>query len=158
MCPMINEYHTPFINRDVAAGGMGLPFEFDPTLMGTGSMCGPMGGYGVGGFYNTNYLGGVTMQPKLNQDTVHIIRAKDNENNNGLKKFGIATLALLGFGIVRCCFKGKGKTSWFKNILNKFKKPSTSTTATSSGKVWYNPLTWFKKSGTAPASTSTPTP
>lgn len=158
MCPMIDEYHTPFMYRDAAAGAMGLPFEFDPTLMGMGSM-GAMGAMGpMGGFYNTNYLGGVTLKPKLNQDTVQIIKNKDKENNDSLKKFGLVMLTLFGLGVVRCMFKGKN--SWFSGLLNKFKSSTSTstTTTTATGRVWYNPLTWFKKGSSTPTPTPTPSP
>lgn len=121
---MIGETYTPPMYRDLMSAGMPM-YELDPTMMGMGSMYG--GGMGIGmGMYNTNYLGGVTLQPKLNRDTFHIMRAKEKENNNNLKKFGIAVLGLFGLGVMRTIFKGK-------------KIPSAG------GKHWYNPMTWFKK-------------
>ena len=121
---MIGELYTPPMHRDLMSAGMPM-FEFDPTLMGMGSMYGMCG---MGGFYNTNYLGGVRLQPNLNQDTVHILKGKEKESDNAIIKFGKVALGLFAFAVLTKMFKGKTK-----------KMPS-------SHSKWYNPMTWFKKS------------
>lgn len=105
MCPMIDEYYTPPLYRDMMTSGMGMPF-MDPTMMGM---------YGCG-MYNTNYLGGVTMRPKLNNDTFHIIKEKDKENKNMLKTLGKIALGAIGYMAVAACFKGKATKGFFSSI------------------------------------------
>ena len=125
MCPMIDEYYSPFMCRDMMASGMGMPF-IDPSMMGM---------YGAG-MYNTNYLGGVALPPRLNNDTFHIINAKEQKSRNGLKTLGKAVLGILGYLTVMACFKGKsskGCLSGIKSSLSSgwgkftglFKKGST---------------------------------
>jgi len=91
---------------------------------------------GMGGYYNTNYLGGMKFQRNLNQDTLNIIRQKECESKNGIKKFGLAVLGLFALGALNTIFKGKFKTkipagcpglapssgNWFTNIFSKFRK------------------------------------
>lgn len=104
MCPMIDEYYSPFMCRDMMASGMGMPF-MDPSMMGAS--------YGM---YNTNYLGGVALPPKLNKDTFYIIKEKDKENRNMLKTIGKIALGAIGFMAIAACFKGKASKGFFSSI------------------------------------------
>ena len=107
MCPMIDEYYTQPMYRDIMASGMGMPF-MDPSMMGM---------YGAGyGMYNTNYLGGVTMRPKLNNDTFHIIKEKDKENSNMLKTIGKVALGVIGYMTAVTLLRGKGTSGFFSSI------------------------------------------
>ena len=135
---MIGDMYTPPMYRDVISSGM-FNYEIDPTLYGMGTLCGGMYDptmMGLGGYYNTNYLGGLKMQPILNRDTLHIIRQKEHESLNTVKTIGLAVLGIAALGFVSTLFKGKLKTkipagcpglnpssgNWFTNFLAKFKK------------------------------------
>lgn len=120
---MIGETYTPPMYRDVMSSCMPT-FELDPTMMGMGTMYGGMGM--LGGFYNTNYLGGVSLRPNLSRDTVNIIRTKDKEAEKGMANFGKVLLGVIAFGVASAFLKGK-------------KPPAVG------GKKWYNPISWFKK-------------
>ena len=124
MCPMIDEYYTPIMCRDIMASGLGFPFMMNPGMMGM---------YGAG-MYNTNYLGGVSLPAKLNNDTLHIINSKEKENKSQLKTIGKAVLAVVGYMALAAIFKGKAPKSssksgsWFNSIGKWFKrKPVTPT-------------------------------
>ena len=127
MCPMIGEMYTPPMHRDMMASGMGLPFELDTTMMGMGSM------YGGFGMYNTNYLGGVSLRPRLDRDTLHIINQKDRENERTLKTIGKVALGFLALAVARTFLKGKS--------------PKVSS---SGGNSWFNPKNWFKRRAATP--------
>ena len=105
MCPMIDEYYSPFMCRDMMASGMGMPF-MDPSMMGM---------YGAG-MYNTNYLGGVALPPKLNNDTFHIINAKEKESRSGLKTLGKVVLGVVGYMALAACFKSKASKGFFSSV------------------------------------------
>ncbi len=141
---MIGEMYTPPMYRDMMSSGMPM-YEFDPTLMGMGSMYGGMGL----GCYNTNYLGGVRLKPNLTQDSVQIMKAKDKDSANSVKNFGKMMLGLLGFTVVTTLLKGKKPfySGWGKKLSSPFTR-SASTGAT--GRTWYNPLSWFRKSTHTP--------
>lgn len=133
---MIGEIYTPPMYRDAISSGMPM-FEFDPEMMGMGSM---YGGYGMG-MYNTNYLGGVSLKPNLSRDTVHIMKTKDQEAKNGMLTFGKIALGVLGFVALKGLFKGK-KTPWYSKLGNMM--PSRPT----GSKTWYKPWTWLNKPAT----------
>ena len=144
---MIGEMYTPPMHRDLISSGMPM-YEFDPDMMGLGSMYGPMGmGMGMGGMYNTNYLGGVSLRPNLSRDTVNIMRSKDAECKKDLISLGKIALGVIGLSMITGLFKGK-KTPFYKKIGNWMSghTPHRPTGA----KSWYKPWTWLNK--------STPTP
>jgi len=114
------------------SSGMGIPFMYDPMMMGMGGM------YGGMGMYNTNYLGGVSLPAKLNNDTFHLIDAKDKECKNQLKTIGKVLLGVVGYMALATIMKGKAPKStskagsnWFsdigKTMKGWFKKPATTT-------------------------------
>lgn len=145
MCPMVDEYYTPPMYRDMMAGGMGLPFEFDPTLMSIGGMGGM---YGAGmGMYNTNYLGGVTLRPNPSRDSFHTIKSKEYECKKDLITFGKVALGVIGLSILSGLFKGK-KTPWYTKLANWASGHTPSRPV--GAKKWYNPLTWVRKSPSTP--------
>ena len=122
-----------------------MPFEFDPTMMGMGSMYGGMGM----GMYNTNYLGGVSFKPNLTQDTVHIINKKDAETRKDMATVAKLALGVIGLSMLHRLFKGK-KTPWYNKLANWTSSHVSSRPVGS--KTWYKPWTWLNKSA------STPTP
>lgn len=143
---MIGELYTPPMYRDLMSSGMPL-YEFDPSVLGMGSMYGAMGG-----FYNTNYLGGVTLKPNLKQDTVNLLKAREKSAENSLLNFGKVALGVIGLGILAGVLKGK-KLPWYtrakNSITDGFSWIKNHTTSGASGtKKWYNPLSWFKKAPT----------
>lgn len=137
---MIGEMYTPPMYRDAISSGMPM-FEFDPEMMGMGSM---YGCYGMSGFYNTNYLGGVRLQPNLNRDTVHILKTKEKEAENSMLTFGKLALGVIGFTTLLGLFKGK-KMPWYKKMTNNF--PSMPSRPVGN-KTWYKPWSWFNKPAT----------
>lgn len=137
---MIGELYTPPMYRDLMSSGMMMPFEFDPEMMGMGSM---YGGYGMG-MYNTNYLGGVRLQPNLSHDTVHILKAKEKESNNSMLTFGKAALAFLALGVVTKFLKGK--KPWYTGASKKISSFIPSRPV--GNKTWYKPWSWFNKPAT----------
>ncbi len=141
---MIGEMYTPPMHRDLISSGMPM-YEFDPDMMGIGSMYGPMGmGMGMG-MYNTNYLGGVSLKPNLSRDTVNIMRSKDNESRKDMITFGKIALGVIGLSILTGLFKGK-KTPWYSKLSN-WAGSHTPTRPTGS-KTWYKPWTWLNKPAT----------
>lgn len=140
---MIGEIYTPPMYRDLMSSGMPM-YDFDPEMMGLGSM---YGGYGLGGFYNTNYLGGVRLQPNLTQDTVHILNAKNKEAEKSMLNFGKLALGVIGLGIVTSFLKGK-KLPWYTKFGNKVSNLTPSRPV--GAKTWYKPWTWFNKSAPTP--------
>lgn len=137
---MIGEFYTPPMHRDLMSAGMPM-FEFEPEMMGMGSM---YGCYGMGGFYNTNYLGGVRLQPNLNQDTVHILRAKEKESTNSMLTFGKVALGFLALGAVTTLLKGK--KPWYTGASKKLSSLVPSRPV--GNKTWYKPWSWFNKPAT----------
>ena len=159
-----DEIYTPIMHRDVMGSMFGMPM-YDPDLMGMGSVAtNGMGGAGMmpmmgmgmmpmmGGF-NTNYLGGVSLKPNLSNDTVTIMHAKEREAESNMKTIGGLALAAITITSLIGLFKGK-KTPWIDSIKSFFGKKTTTPApaTTSTGRVWYNPMTWFGKK------TSTTTP
>ncbi len=140
---MIGELYTPPMHRDLISSGMMMPFEFDPTMMGMGSMYGGMGM----GMYNTNYLGGVSLKPRLDRDTVNIIHKKDAEAKSNMLNFAKLALGVVGLSVLSGLFKGK-KTPWYNKLGN---WTSSHVPARPVGsKTWYKPWTWLNKSAPTP--------
>lgn len=137
---MIGELYTPPMHRDLMSAGMPM-FEFEPEMMGMGSM---YGGYGMGGFYNTNYLGGVRLQPNLSRDTVHLLKAKEKEANNSMLTFAKFAIGFLALGAVTKFLKGK--KPWYTGVGNKISNFMPSRPV--GNKTWYKPWSWFNKPAT----------
>jgi len=140
---MIGEIYTPPMYRDLMSSGMPM-FEFEPEMMGMGSM---YGGMGLGMYGNTNLLGGVRLQPNLNRDTVQILRAKDRESNNSMLNFAKLALGVIAISTLAGLFKGK-KTPLTTKMSNWFSghKPHRPV----GNKTWFKPWTWFNKPAATP--------
>ena len=145
---MIGELYTPPMYRDLMSSGMPM-FEFDPSVLGMGSM---YGGLGMAPFYNTNYLGGVTLKPNLKQDTVNLLKSREKSAENSLLNFGKVALGVIGLGILAGFLKGK-KLPWYTRAKNSItdgfsRIKNHAPSGTAGTKKWYNPISWFKKAPT----------
>lgn len=155
MYSMDDGFGTPLMYQDIGSMSM------RPMQMPFG-----MGLYG-GGFYNPSYLGGVRMQPQLDNDKFVTMRDKENQDKSVFK----TALKVLGVMGLICCIgpvrKGiknaGGLTKYLENSYNSIKKmftgktaktaasPASTTGSTKTG-FWTRMRNIFKKK---PATTST---
>lgn len=114
------DFDTPIVYQDLANSTMG------PMAMP------PLGGI-TGGYYNTSYLGGVKMQPQLDQDKISLMNKKENEDKSTMKKALAALGIIVAIGCIaplRKSIKSAGgigkylKNQW-TNVVNAFKGNKT---------------------------------
>ncbi len=128
-----NDFDVPVMYQDLgtysmnqSAGMMtpGMMPSMAPGMM-PGMMPGAMSGTAAGG----NSLGGVTMKPQLENDTLDLINKKHQEDKNTIKKVGLALGALLLIGFVPHFRKqitksggvGKYLKKQWKDVVDSFK-------------------------------------
>ena len=111
-----NDFDTPIMYQDLAN------YTMTPMSFGMNPMMGaPIGG--IGGGYNTSYLGGIQIKSQPDKDSVEIMNRKRKEGYSTFKKVAItaAALALVGFiPYFRKQIKGSGGIiSYIKNLWKK---------------------------------------
>lgn len=142
-----NNFDTPVMHQDLA--------NYSMSPMNFGMMGMP--------YANTNYLGGVRMQPQLDHDKLQVINKKKQESKSTLKKalaamgiiLAVGFIPVLGKSIKKAGGVGKFLSNQWTKITNWF-KGTPATTSAPKKSFWQKVKGWFKKSPATPATPSVP--